>query len=126
MRERRLLGRCPVCDEAFRVTRLTCEGCGASLEGNFPLNRFARLTAAQQEFVEVFIAARGNIKEVERTLGVSYPTVRSRLDEVIAALGYPVQRPAGGRAERKEILEALDRGEITAEEALAKLKEIQS
>lgn len=122
MPERRLIGVCPVCDGEFRVTRLTCEGCGSSLEGSFVLNRFARLTPEQQEFVEVFVASRGNIKEVERLLGMSYPTVRSRLDDVIRALGYPVERGAAEGVDRKAVLEALDRGELTVDEALAKLK----
>lgn len=123
MAERRLLGVCPVCEGEFHVTRLSCCECGSHLEGDFPLNRFARLTEAQQRFVEVFLAARGNIKEVERLLGVSYPTVRARLDEVIQAFGYPVQRGSGA-VDRKAVLEALDRGEITADEALEKLKVI--
>lgn len=81
-------------------------------------------------FVEVFITARGNIKEVERTLGISYPTVRSRLDGIIEALGYKVskeeneleeQRRAAER--RRQILEQLDKGELSAEEAIQLLKE---
>ncbi len=124
MSERRLVGVCPVCDGAFRVSRLTCESCGSHLEGSFPLNRFAKLSEAQQHFVEVFVTSRGNIKEVERLLGISYPTVRSRLDDVIQALGYPVQRVSDGGVDRKAILEALDRGEITSEEALRRLKGI--
>jgi len=122
MTRRRLIGTCPVCAGAFRVTRLTCESCGARLEGDFPLDRFARLTSEQLEFVEVFVTSRGNIREVERVLGVSYPTVRARLDDVIEALGYKAERGARSGVNRKEILEALDRGEITAEEALARLR----
>lgn len=122
MATRRLVGQCPVCDNEFRVTRLTCHACGSSLEGDFELCKFCRLSPEQREFVEVFLASRGNIREVERALGISYPTVRSRLDDVIRALGYRVQRPAEAVADRKAILEALDRGEISAEEALKKLR----
>lgn len=125
MSERRLVGVCPVCDGQFRVSGLTCESCGSHLEGSFPLNRFAKLSEAQQHFVDVFITSRGNIKEVERLLGISYPTVRSRLDDVIQALGYPVQRGSGGGVDRKAVLEALDRGEISSEEALQRLKGAQ-
>lgn len=119
---RRLVGNCPVCSGPFRVAKLRCDGCGATLEGDFDLCRFCRLTPEQQEFVEVFIASRGNIREVERVLGISYPTVRGRLDDVISALGYQVQRPQESRVDRKAILEALDKGEISAEEALRKLQ----
>jgi hypothetical protein len=80
----------------------------------------------QQEFVEVFIKCRGNIKEVEKELGISYPTVRGRLEAVIENLGYrpepiPKTDPEVAR-KRKEILDALNNGEITAEEAVALLK----
>jgi len=68
----------------------------------------------------VFIASRGNIKEVEKILGISYPTVRSRLDDIIQSLGYQVHRQSS--AERRDVLEALDRGEITAEEAIKRLR----
>lgn len=122
MAARRLVGHCPVCDNEFRVTKLTCRACGSSLEGDFELCKFCRLNPEQREFVEVFIASRGNIREVERVLGISYPTVRGRLDDVIRALGYRVQRSAES-VDRKAILEALDRGEISAEEALKKLRD---
>lgn len=121
MARHRMVGTCPVCEGDFRVARLTCESCGSSLEGDFELCRFCRLTPQQQHFIEVFIASRGNIREVERVLGVSYPTVRGRLDEVIATLGYRVQ-PSESHVDRKSVLEALDKGEITAEEAVKQLR----
>lgn len=122
MATRRLVGQCPVCGNDFHVARLTCHSCGSALEGDFELCKFCRLSPEQRQFVEVFIASRGNIREVERVFGISYPTVRSRLDDVIRALGYRVQRSADV-PDRKAILEALDRGEITAEEALKRLRE---
>ncbi|HEX6971259.1 MAG TPA: DUF2089 domain-containing protein [Limnochordia bacterium] len=119
----RLIGRCPVCDAGLQVRRLQCPQCDSALEGRFELCRFCRLETEQQEFIEVFLACRGNIREVERVLGISYPTVRSRLDGVIEALGYKVERgDAPSPAQRRQILEMLDRGEITAQEALQKLK----
>lgn len=121
MATRRFVGTCPVCDSEFRVTKLTCRTCGASLQGDFELCKFCRLTPEQREFVEVFIASRGNIREVERVLGVSYPTVRGRLEDVIRALGYKVQRSSEA-VDRKAILEALDRGEISVEEAMKRLR----
>jgi len=121
MAARRLVGQCPVCGNEFRVAKLNCHACGSSLEGDFELCKFCQLSPEQREFVEVFIASRGNIREVERVLGISYPTVRSRLDDVIRALGYQVQRQADA-VDRKAVLEALDRGDITAEQALKKLR----
>lgn len=121
MAARRFVGTCPVCDGEFRVTKLTCRSCGSTLEGEFEVCAFCRMTPEQREFVEVFLVSRGNIREVERVLGMSYPTVRARLDDVIRTLGYNVQRPAE-TVDRRAVLEALDRGEITAEEALKRLR----
>ncbi|NMB46158.1 MAG: DUF2089 domain-containing protein [Firmicutes bacterium] len=125
---RRVLGACPVCGNPMQVTGLHCQSCDSSLNGSFELCKFCRLTEEQQWFVEVFIAARGNIKEVERILGISYPTVRSRLDGIVEGLGYAVQHSSDQKdsdlepEERRQILEALDRGDIDAEEAIRRLR----
>lgn len=120
----RTVSRCPACGEAMVVRRLECEACGTVVEGRFVRSRFDRLTPEQQEFVEVFLLARGNIKEVERVLGISYPTVRNRLDGVLEAMGHRVERtekePAWER--RNRILTALDRGEITVAQAIKELR----
>lgn len=132
MPKRRMPGRCPVCDGGLMVTRLRCAHCETSIEGTFELNKFARLPREQLDFIEVFLKCRGNIKEVERELGISYPTVRGRLEAVLEALGYRVEQAAvdeinrSKQARRKEILDALNRGELTSEEAVAQLKNIQS
>lgn len=128
-----MVGRCPVCGGGLEVARLECPECGSALEGRFRPCRFCQLSREQQQFIEVFIACRGNIKDVERVLGISYPTVRNRLEQVIESLGYSVDRreSAGPSAalgaplapeRRREILEALGRGEISAEEAIRQLK----
>jgi hypothetical protein len=85
-----------------------------------------RLNREQLEFVEIFIKCRGNIKEVERELGISYPTVRNRLEQVIESMGYPAQKLNPEESKRrKEILERLNRGEISTEEALKYLNQDQ-
>ena len=118
-----VIGRCPICNEALRVVRLDCEACGTRLEGNFALGRFHSLTADQLEFLETFIRARGNFKDVERELGISYPTVRSRLDAVIRALGFPSQVEPDREAERrKEILRELADGKIAPDDAATLLE----
>lgn len=118
-------GICPVCGHKLGVTKLTCHHCQTTIEGDFESCRFCGLTAEQKSFVEVFLRSRGNIKEVERELGISYPTVRSRLDNVLEALGYRVEQQteraeAAGR--RKEVLDQLSRGDISAEDAVKLLK----
>src|SRR5687768_8204493 len=81
-------GRCPMCDGELVVTHLRCQQCGTGLDGVFTLHKFDRLTREQLRFVDVFLKNRGVIRDVERELDISYPTVRNRLDEVIRALGY--------------------------------------
>ncbi len=116
------LGKCPVCKEDMEVTRLHCDHCNTTIEGSFSLCRYCRLTREQKQFIETFIKCRGNIKEVEKDLGISYPTVRSRLDDVISALGYPVKNPRSDES-KKEILNMLSRGEIGHQEAVRLMKE---
>src|SRR5947208_1757922 len=93
-----VVARCPICSEQLRVVRLECESCGTRLEGSFSLGRFHALAPEQLEFLEVFIRARGSFKDVERELGISYPTVRARLDAVIRALGFPAPARQGAGA----------------------------
>jgi len=119
-----VIGKCPVCGEELNVTRLHCRACDTTVEGHFSLGRFYRLSPEQLHFVETFIKCEGKITRVEDELGISYPTVRSRLNEVIRALGYEVPAEAGASAERrKAILEQVQRGEIAAEEAVEMLKD---
>jgi hypothetical protein len=103
---------------------MVCRNCGAALEGRFSLGRLFELTPEQRHFVEVFIRCEGKISRVEEELDLSYPTVRSRLEEVIQALGYEVDRKPEATGERRqEILERLARQEISSDEALRLMKE---
>lgn len=116
--------QCPVCHDDLLVTRLVCRNCGTALEGRFAMGRLFQLTPDQLHFVEVFLRCEGKISRVQEELGLSYPTVRSRLDEVIRALGYEVGRKEEPDEEkRRSVLEQLARKEITAEEALQLLQE---
>jgi len=119
-------GKCPVCSSDLEVVRLQCTSCGTAVEGHFEQSKFNRLDPEQLAFLELFLRARGNIKEVERELGLSYPTVRARLDALLATLGYAVEEP-DRRSEvakkRREILDALDAGKLTADDALRMLRE---
>lgn len=126
MQRRPMPGRCPVCQERLDVTRLNCPQCDTAIDGRFDGCKFCQLTTEQRSFIATFIKSRGNIKEVERELGISYPTVRGRLDQVIQALGYRVEpRDAAAQAlKRKEILDRLSKGELSAEEAVKQIKEL--
>jgi len=122
--------RCPVCDHEMRISKLTCTHCPTKIEGEFSTCKFCQLPAEQLIFVETFIKCRGNIKEVEKELRISYPTVRSRLDSIIETLGYRVdgdkekQDPQEESNRREAILEALERGEISPQEATLKLRKM--
>jgi hypothetical protein len=118
-----VIGKCPVCGDDLTVTRLHCRNCDSALEGHFNLGRFYQLSPEQLRFVETFIKCEGKITRVEDELGLSYPAVRSRLNDVIRALGYEVPAEAAVSTERRRaILEQIQGGEITAEEAVELLK----
>ena len=113
---------CPVTGGPLLVTRLECEESGIKIEGRFTPNEFAVLPEENLEFLRLYVKVRSNLKEVERILGVSYPTVRLRFEKLLLALGYEVgPDPA---EERSTILDLLERGEIDAEEASKRLQSL--
>ena len=115
--KKEVLGSCPVCDSELKVTELTCKRCKTKISGEFELCKFCRLDKEQKYFAEMFIKNRGNIKEIEKELGISYPTVRRLLDEVIEALGYKDEAKKS-QVNQSTILEKLSKGEISSEKAL--------
>lgn len=120
-----VIGQCPICRQSLHVTRLQCRHCDTALEGHFSLGRLYQLSQRQLEFVETFIRCEGKITRVEQEMGMSYPAVRSRLEEVIRALGYEVgeggDRPVSFE-ERQDILARISRGELSAEEGIELLR----
>ncbi len=118
---KKVISRCPVCNRELTVTRLRCDSCETVIENNFSLSKFDYLSDEELYFTETFIRCRGNLKEVEKELGISYPTVRAKLDGIIKKLGYDAG-PDEQAMKREEILKALENGEITAEQAIAQLK----
>ena len=118
---KKIISRCPVCNNELTVSRLKCDSCDTVIENNFKLSKFDYLSDEELYFTETFIRCRGNIKEVEKELGISYPTVRSKLDAVIKKLGYEAGIDEQ-TIKKEEILKALENGEITAEQAIAQLK----
>ena len=119
-----VIGQCPICQDDLIVTRLHCRTCDTSLEGHFALERLHQLTPEQLSFVETFIRCEGKITRVEQELGISYPTVRSRLHDVIGALGYEVgeEEPPMDDTRRRAILEDLSQGRVSSEEAIKVLR----
>ncbi|MCL1806937.1 MAG: DUF2089 domain-containing protein [Oscillospiraceae bacterium] len=111
--------RCPVCGGTVEFTRVNCAGCGTEMTGRFALCRFCALEEKHLRFIETFLRCRGSIKDVERSLGVSYPTVRGMLEASLAALGLD----GGGQAPQQpsDVLEQLENGEINAETAIQTL-----
>jgi hypothetical protein len=103
---------------------MLCRNCGTALEGRFVMERLFQLTPEQLHFVEIFIRCEGKINRVQEELDLSYPTIRSRLEEVIRALGYEVGRDREDDNEhRQQVLERLARQEISSEEALRLMQE---
>ena len=140
-----VIATCPVCADELTITRLHCRACGTALEGEFGVGRFGRLDREQLRLLESFLRAKGNLKEMERELGISYPTVRGRVDALVRALGLaddadvagpefddeamdaPTDEDGGvdaeaAAAERRAILERLAKKEIGADEAAAALR----
>lgn len=118
--------RCPVTGEPLEVTRLECPASGVTIEGRFTPNEFALLSPEHLEFMRLYIKTRGNLKEVERILGVSYPTVRLRFDGLLRSLGYEnLPETQEAREERTDILGLLERGEIGAAEAAKRLRALK-
>lgn len=129
-----VIATCPVCARELAVTRLRCGECGTTIEGEFSVGRFGRLTRDQMQVLESFLRSRGNLRDMERELGISYPTVRARVEALVRALGFgprddgeatasaAAQAAAGTTADdiaagRRDILERLSRKELSAEQA---------
>ncbi len=108
---------CPVCREELLTTRLTCPSCHTEISGTFVTCRFCRLDSEDQALLEVFLRSRGNLRDVQAHLGVSYPTARQRFNELLGRLGLdePVTDP-------DEVIQDLAAGRISVEEAQALLE----
>lgn len=121
---RKILEKCPTCGGEIEVTRLSCKSCETVILGRYEPCMFCKLSPDSLRFLEVFVRNRGNLKEMERELGQSYWSLRSRLDEVIHEMGYETATPEEDEdvaAQRRAILERLDRGQINAAQAADQL-----
>ena len=112
---------CPYCGSPMHVTRMACGHCNCSVEAQFPMSRLGVLPVEHQKFIEMFVLAGGNLKEIAEQVGVSYPTIRSRLDKVIEALRAEIGKT---RRVRGDVLDAVDPGKSNAEQAAKLIKGI--
>ncbi|HUG29042.1 MAG TPA: DUF2089 domain-containing protein [Candidatus Limnocylindria bacterium] len=141
-----VISTCPVCAGELSVTRLHCRSCGTTLEGEFAVGRFGRLSREQLTLLESFLRSRGNLRDMERELSISYPTVRGRVEALVRALGFGPREGSDEAADeaaaaaaadgdgapgssavavaRQEILERLGRHEMTADEAAAAIRSL--
>jgi hypothetical protein len=132
----RLLAACPVCNGKVYISEISCQECDTRVHGSFEATRFSRLSEDHLEFIELFLKSRGNLSSVAEELEISFPTVSKRLDTALIALGLAEGTPGNGKAnpllqdsgrreeERNRVIEMLDRGEISAEEATRRLRDI--
>lgn len=128
-----VLSTCPVCKGNLHVHTLHCDQCGTSVEGNFTLSKFNYLETEKLYFIEVFIKNRGNIKQIEKELNISYPTVKKMLDDVIVGLGYSLEPyddevftkekdKEESKVSKTSILEQIEKGELNVAAAIELLK----
>ena len=123
MAEYKAPGKCMICGGTMHVTRLKCDTCESELSGSFAPCRFCSLDPQNLAFLEIFIKNRGSIKDIEREMGISYPTVRNNLDNLLTALGYGKEQPQ--KLTKKEILDKQAKKEITSADALELLEECE-
>lgn len=122
---RKILEECPSCGGEVEITRVSCKNCDTEVTGRFAPCRFCRLPPETAQFLEAFVRNRGNVKEMERELGISYWIIRSRINELITDLGFESEKQDEVASQRQEILERVSDGELTAAEAAEFLGQLQ-
>ncbi len=118
----RMVSTCPSCDGQMEVRRLECPACGVGVDGHFEAGPLAGLSRDQLAFVEVFLRSRGKIKDVEDELGISYPTVVGRLNDLLASMGYAAGEDPRDAERRQQVLDDLSAGRVSAAEAAEQLR----
>lgn len=125
---RKIIEACPSCGSELEIREVGCTRCETQVRARYRPCDFCRLTDEQHTFLRLFVTSRGNLSEVEKRLGVSYPTVRAKLDEIIGRLSAGeaarVEQPEPSGAARREILQAVARGELDPAEGVRRLREI--
>jgi hypothetical protein len=118
---RKIIETCPTCNHrGLTISEVSCDACGTEVRSRYRPCPFCALNDEEQTFLLLFVRSRGNLKDVEKTLGVSYPTVRAKLDEIIDRL-TPAASPAPAR-DRKGVLDLVQSGQLGVAEALTLLR----
>ncbi len=129
-KHRKVLESCPTCGDGLTITQLQCASCDTTIQSQYEPCRFCRLSPESLHLIELFVKSRGNVKEMERELGLSYPTVRAHLDTAIRELGFDTTpaavEPVDKKDQRREILARLEEGQINASEAAELLAQLGS
>ena len=113
-----IIGICPVCGAKLHVTQLSCCQCGTQISGDFALSKFNALSREELAFAETFLRVQGSIREMEKELGISYPTVKKNLETIIRKMGFEVKK----KSAQQEMLEKIRNGELTVDEAITQIK----
>jgi hypothetical protein len=136
----KLFNQCPACGSQLVITECKCPACQLQMRGEFPSGQLSSLSDEALTFIKVFLSARGNLTEVERVLGISYPTIRNKLDEINSILnrssdtiiipdkanGSVAEKKAASVEDaRKDILQQVQDGRLSPAEAVQKLKDLQ-
>jgi hypothetical protein len=121
------LSKCPVCGQALTITRLHCRSCDTTIEGHFAPRAFDQLTQEQLAFMETFVRCEGKLNRMEKEMGLSYPTLRGRLTDLIRGMGFEVGQeeptpPVVAEDERRKVLDDIAAGKISPEQALKLLQ----
>ncbi len=120
----KLFEQCPACGGQIVITEIQCANCHLKMQGEFTPGLFSTLSSDQLNFVRAFLRVRGNLSEMEKVLGVSYPTIRNKLEEINNVLDFAEQNPVPAKSERSAILDKVAAGELDAAQALEQLKNV--
>lgn len=118
---KKILTKCPVCSSRLKIKMLECPSCGTRIEGKFGIHPFLELSEEDLNLLYLFLKTRGNLSEVSKILGISYPTTRQRFEDFLKKIGI---EPAYSKDEVMEILNLLEKGEITPDEAEKRIREL--
>lgn len=121
---RKIIEACPTCGGPLAITEVRCESCGTEVHSHYQPCPFCRLTPEQMSFILLFVQSRGNLSEVEKALGVSYPTIRGKLDEIIRIVSAPAAPPAYDPS--RDILARVAGGRLSPTAALAALRQTRT
>ena len=118
----KIINSCPVCGRTLHVSKLTCHSCHIDISGDFELSGFANKHKEELQFISAFVRVQGNIKEMERVFGVSYPTIKKMLENITIKLGGNISTSNNIQENNDNLLEQIKKGEINVDDAIKKMK----